>query len=186
MIVAKYMNAGILYETLNIFSALRITPSMADLCTKCRGFGYQAVLEDKLRFCQLRQSGTLTEHYGSIPRKSYKYRHHDDIFAVRDSATVCQVCAVISAAIQNADPKEISNARGLPILFRQSIDGITVGYGYPTKPEITEQGYGDEAGLLSADAPRKGEGSGRNTPQTTLQLPQLPTFQLYMNNADVK
>lgn len=72
-------------------------------------------------------------------------------------------------------------------MFWRDTRGIAVGYWYPAKPETTQQDFEDASELLSTDPLGRGDGSSRDIAQgRSLQLPQLPTFNLFMNSTDVK
>ena len=98
------------------------------LCTACKNVEYRALLITSLQQCRDRQEATKNGQLDESERSSEKCKHHDDIFEIQKSARDCTLCKTIFEAFEKRNVANREEAKGLPIVFRASGNGIDVCY----------------------------------------------------------
>ena len=98
------------------------------LCTACSNVDYRALLITSLQQCRDRQEATKNGEPYETERSSEKCKHHDDIFEIQKSARDCTLCKTIFEAFENRKVANREDAKGLPIVFCASGNGIQVCY----------------------------------------------------------
>jgi hypothetical protein len=89
---------------------------------------YRALLITSLQQCRDRQEATKNGERDETQKSSKKCKHHDDIFEIQKSARDCTICKAIFEAFEKRNITNREEARGLPIIFRASGNGIVVCY----------------------------------------------------------
>jgi hypothetical protein len=98
------------------------------LCTTCKNVEYHILFITNLQQCRDRQEATKNGQPDETPRSSERYKHHDDIFAIQKSARDCIFCKAIFEAFEKRNVANREEAKGLPIVFHASGNGINVCY----------------------------------------------------------
>ena len=101
------------------------------LCNICRDIDFCELVKTCIEQCKYKQNAIWSEEgfsFSDIPHISSVFKHHADIFDVKEASRTCNLCRVIFGAFLDSQGTDPEDARGLQIMFRAVVDKIEVSY----------------------------------------------------------
>jgi hypothetical protein len=99
------------------------------LCATCKSVDFRTLIITCLLQCQDRQEAIREGHDESLqPERTFRVKHHNDIFEIKKSSTNCNLCKFIFQAFEKRKVADVEEARGLPIVFRAFSNKIEACY----------------------------------------------------------